>query len=292
MKRYLFIIGIIAVVFSSCTDKIDLTLPDPEPVLVVDGFITDRDTTQWIKLSSLENYFADPPPNFSVYKNAVVKLLEDGQEVGQYTFMDSTAQFELEYKGINGKWYQIEILLPDGKRYKSEEEFMETVPKIDTIWSVANLNNPDASAFSADYGVYMNTQETPGIGDYYQWKSYVNGEYQAEPQDLNFTNDQFVDGQYVENFEVFGLSEEDYQEFKANSIDGKVWIKVEQTQISSRYYDFLFLVFQQTLLIGGPFAAPPAEIRGNVYLEGGNEEFALGYFYAASVDTKTVLIVE
>ena len=292
MKKYFFITTLVSMIFSSCTDKIDLTLPDPESVLVVDGFISDLDTTQWVKLSSLENYFADSTPDFTVYKNAIVKLVENGNEVGQYTFVDSTHQFELNYQGTNGYGYQIDIRLPNGEHYISAEEYMETVPKIDTMWSVSNIDNPDASAFSSDYSIFINTQGSPGFGDFYQWKIYVNGEYQNEPQDLNFTNDQFVEGQYVENFEIFGLSQEDYEEYKAESPDGKVHVKVEQTKISSRYYDFLFLVFQQTLFVGGPFASPPAEIRGNVYLQGENEVLALGYFYASSVDPKTVEVTE
>ena len=45
MKRELFVFGISLLVLSACEDVIELDLPDAEPLLVVNGRITDGDST-------------------------------------------------------------------------------------------------------------------------------------------------------------------------------------------------------------------------------------------------------
>lgn len=277
---------------SSCTDIIQLDLDDPEPVLVVDGYISDIDTTQWLRLSNLENYFATDIPDFTVYKTATVKLLEDSIEIANYTFVDSTSRFEMQYQGITGKSYQIDIQLPDGKHYISASEQMFTVPNLDSLWYTVNQDPGTPGPQGKDYVFSISTQETKGIGDSYQWKTYINNKYQFEVHDLNFQNDILVDGQYIYDFEVYGLSKKDYDKIKADSPDGRVFLKIEQSKVTSKYYDFLFLVFQQTRQVGGPFAAPPAEIKGNVALIDDKNQTALGYFYTSSISSKEIEVFE
>lgn len=276
---------------SACTDTITLELEDPSPVLVVDGYITNQDTTQSIRLSLLENYFAEQPPNYSIYESAKVTLKEDSVTVGTYTFNNSTEKFELQYQGIIGKNYQIDIVLPDGSSYLSAAEEMEEIVPIDTIWY--ELNTVDGPGNEeGDFLVLINTKEPAGEGDNYQWKSYINNEYNFEPQDIFVSDDRFVDGQDVVDLEVYNISQENYQIIKSESPTNQVVVKIEQARISTRYFQYVSLVAQQLLQVGSPFAAPPAEIRGNVYKQGENEVLALGYFYTSAVSTASIEIIE
>lgn len=288
--KYIFFF-VLGFSFTSCTETITLELEDPEPVLVVDGHITNYDTAQYVKLSSLDNYFAEQPPNYSIYKNATVALIEDSVNVGNFAFNSNNQRFEIQYQGKIGSFYQIDIVLPDGSAYLSAAEKMEEPIPIDTIWyevaEADGINNEES-----DIIVFMNTQEPSGTGDNYQWKSYVNNIYNFLAQDLFFADDRIVDGQYVEEFEVYVFSKEEYDEAKNSSPTSQVVVKIEQTKISSRYLKYISLVSQQILQVGSPFAAPPAEIRGNVYKKGENEVLALGYFYSSSVSTAQIEIVE
>ncbi len=292
MKIQLFIIAIISVfTMSACTDVIDLKLDDPTPVLVVDGFVTNQDTIQSVRLSSLENYFAPQPPDYSFYKTAVVTLRENTTEVGSYTFNDENQRFELQFQGNVGKEYQVHIVLPDGESYLSASEMMQDTVPIDTIWQeFATEDGPSSS--KGDFVVKINTQEPQGLGDIYQWKSYVNGVYNFEAQDIFVSDDRFVDGQYVLDLEVYSMDNKSFQDYKTASPTGQVFVTIEQTTINQRYYDYITLVQQQLLQVGSPFASPPAEIRGNVYKEGVDEVLALGYFYTSSVDVKSVELIE
>jgi hypothetical protein len=283
---------IAAISLTSCNEVIDLTLDDPEPVLVVDGFISNIDTIQYVKLSSLENYFSNEVPNYSIYKTAKVYLLENGVKVDTFNFEPTTEQFETRYQGLVAKEYQVDITLPDGTRYISAAEIMEPTVPIDSIWAEVNSDPGGPGPAGEDVIVFINTVEPAGIGDNYQWKSYVNEEYLSGAEDLFFIDDRFVDGQPVNDFEVFGMSGTTYNEYLENSTNGKVIVRIEQIRISYRYLKYLQIVAQQLVQVGGPFAAPPAEIRGNVYKQGETEVLALGYFYTAGIATEAVDIVK
>ena len=281
---------ILSVLFTSCTEIIDLTLDDPAPVLVVDGYLTNQDTTQWVRLSSIENYFADDVPDFSVFKDSKVYLIENGTVADTYSYNSDKGRFEIQFQGTPLNNYQVDITLPDGERYISSEELMETPVLIDSIWFDIQPNEFDENTNYVT--VYINTKEPAGLGDNYQWKSFVNDEYQFEAFDLFFSDDRFVDGQDIEELDIFSMNEVDFDDYFTNASDGRAFVKIEQTKISYRYFEYLSLVAQQLTQIGSPFAAPPAEIRGNVYKQGENEVLALGYFYTSSIDAKTVEVIK
>lgn len=128
--------------------------------------------------------------------------------------------------------------------------------------------------------IYIETKEIPGLGNYYQWKVYINGEYQDEPFDMIFAEDQFVDGNDIEEFDIYALSEEDILFY--TSISDSISVRIEQTGISQNHYNFLSDVFSQTAISGGPFSPPPAEVRSNITNTSGGER-ALGIFTVVSI---------
>ena len=289
MKLHFYILSfLIGSSLISCTETIDLTLDDPAPVFVVDGFISNEDTTQFVRLSSLENYFADDVPNFDAFKESKVYLIENGIVADTYVYNPDNSRFEILFQGTISSTYQIDITLPNGERYVSSEEVLNEIVPIDTIWSEI-VDDPRGEDYIS---ILINTNEPAGLGDYYQWKSFVNDAYQFGSFDLFFSDDRFVDGQEVKDLEIFSMSTEDYENYKKDSPTGEVFVTIQQNTINLRYYDYLVLVFQQLNQIGSPFASPPAEIRGNVYKTGETEILALGYFYTSGISSMTVKIEE
>ena len=283
MKKISFYL-LALILFYSCEKKIEIDLQDPESVLVVEGQVSDQDTIQWVRLSYIQNYNSTSNPDFSIEKNAVVKLYEDETELGVLNFNDTTQRFEIQFKGTIDHSYYVEIVTEDGTQYLSEPETINYVGPIDSLWSV---KEDDVFGDGQSYFIRMNTFETPGLGDNYQWKIYVNGEYQSSPENIIIADDLFVDGQSIENIDIFIMSVEDFGEFQANSPDGKVFVEVNQTAITRPYFDFLNEIVIQTVFVGGPFDPPPAAIRGNVYKSTDINDRALGYFQAISVETAT-----
>lgn len=287
MKKFsLYLLALI--LLYACEKKIEIDLEDPDPVLVIEGQVTDQDTITWVRLSYIQNYNSTTPPDFTLEKNAIIKLYEDDSEVGELNYNETTQRFEIQFKGTIDHSYFIEIVTEDGTEYFSEPEAINFVGPIDSLWSV---KEDDVFEDGQAYFIRMNTFETEGLGDNYQWKVYVNGEYQSDPENIAIADDQFVDGQPILNIDVFYMSQEDFNGFQSNSPDGKVVVKVDQTAITKTYFDFLNEVFIQTAFVGSPFDPPPAAIRGNVYKSTDINDRALGFFQAVSVESAITEVI-
>lgn len=281
MKKIIYMLFSFVVLFSSCQDEIQLDLDDPVPQIVIDGCITTKDTVHYVRISSTQNYLSTEKPDFTNEKDATVTLYEDGNLVTQYLFNDSTEQFETNFRATIGRTYVLEIELADGTTYLSEEELTRRVPPVDSLW----VEKSTGGFTEGNYDIIFNSREPAGIGDNYQWKLYYNGEYQNQPFDLLFAEDRLVDGNLIGEIPLASIDEEKYDELVESSGSDTIRIVLDQTTITRNYYEFLLIVQQQTAFIGGPFDAPPAPIRGNIYRSDDFNERALGFFYAASVET-------
>ncbi len=285
--RHLNILFIFTALLSTgCIETIDLELENARQLLVVDGGITNTDSSI-IRLSYTGDYFENTAPDFTVEENAALVLFENGQVADTLTFRADSAYFITRHQGKMGNEYSLTLTTQDGSVYTSEPEIMNTVEPIDSLYY--QYQEEDFGDF---YVIYLNSFETAGIGNYYQWKVYINDEYQALYDDLIFAEDAFVDGNPILDWDIYYIPLEDYEEFKANSPDGTVTVRIEQMGINQGYYDFLRLLFEQTVFVGGPFSPPPAEIPGNVSNSGDPANNPLGYFYTASIESAEVTIDE
>ena len=55
--------------------------------------------------------------------------------------------------------------------------------------------------------------------------------------------------------------------------------------VSEAYYNFMFILLQQTGGGGGPFETQPATVRGNIINETNPDNYPLGYFRVSEVST-------
>lgn len=273
---FAFIIGIFAL--GACEDKVELDFPEGETLLVVEGWISNEPGPYHISLTFTQPYFdaVDAPRAtgatvFLSDDEGLQALLEETSP-GVYTYPDS---------GIVGRNYVLEIELQDGEQYRSESELLrEPVPIIELRW-VVDEDGP-SEFFEQDpdqiYGVLIDTFEPEGRGDNYRWRTFVNGVMKNDPFDITVTNDDFVDGSPVTDFDP---SNELF--FEGDTVT------IVQERISRAALEFLQLVQSQTAFVGGPFDTPPAPIRGNVKNINDPERNALGFFGAAGRDRATVV---
>jgi len=273
-------------VFQSCTDVIDLDLDETEILLVVEGEVNDVDSVQWVRLSRTTDYFENLPPNYSSLSDATVTLYQNGALYDTMAFNTSTERFEVNLRADSGEVYFVRIELANGKSYQSLEERINRVPSIDTIWYEVN-DNPTFGD-ETEWDIFIESQELEGIGDYYQWKVYLNGEYQDEPEDLTYAEDDVVDGNYISEFDVYSIEEEDYDELIAgrDSID----VVVVQSTISRENFQFLSDLQSQTAFQGGPFSPPPAGLRGNISSIDNDDERVLGFFAAVAKRSASIRV--
>jgi len=272
-----------ATLFTACTDVIDLDLDETERALTVDGRVLTSDSVQWVRLSYTRDYFATGSPDYMAEQNALVLFFENSVLVDTMDFNVQTMRFEIIHEAQVGNSYHIELTTSEGISFFSEEELIRPVLPIDTLFYLFTEDG-----FSGDevYEIYLESQEAPGIGDHYQWRMYINNDYLSEPQDMVYASDEFVDGNYISDFDIFDMELDVYERYLAR--DGRVVFRVDQMGISKSYFEFLQGVQEQTAFAGGPFSSPAAEVLGNVFRSDGSRIRALGYFYAASVETNSV----
>lgn len=276
MKYLLLLISSILFI-SSCTDVVELDLSDQERVLVVEGTVNDIDSVHWLQLSYTGDYFNPELPDYQSQKNAKVSIFRNAVLLDTMRYNAQNQRFESFFKATEGEVYHIEFKLENGDEYITTPEEIKPVSVIDSI--KYKYQTPQGF-FPERWQILIYTQEIPGPGNFYQWRVYLNEEYQSRPFDMLYANDDLVEGNYIANFEIFNVVRERYDELKAIKT-GPLKVKVEQMGINRNYFNYL-QSFQRNAFVGGPFSPPAAEIKGNVFKKGTRER-ALGYFNALSI---------
>ena len=273
MQTNISILALFTFLFlSSCTDVVDLEVPDGEVQLVVDGWLTDQEGEKQVLLATTANYF-----NNTETPRVTGALVVLHNEQGAVDTLAETAPgvYTTEYVGQVGSVYHIYIRTTAGEEYESNPETLRAVPAIAAIYS----NFKEETVFEDEgYYVSIDTEEPAGTGDYYRWKQYVNGEYLNEPFDLLFASDEFVDGNPITGFEV------------SEALELGDHYRIEQLSISKAAYEFFFQLQTQTAFIGGLFDSPPAALVGNIVNLDPDGKKALGYFGVSAMSAKELVV--
>jgi len=277
MKNIPILLIFSLVLLFSCEDVIELDLPDPEPQLVVDGWLTNQQGPKQVRVFMTTNYFdqSDYPPVTDAVvvlhdtKGPVDTLAESEDRPGVYTTM---------HVGEEGATYHITIEMPAGERYASQPQLLREVPSIDSIYYEFVDDNPFQDE---GYYVLLNTFEPAGQGDYYRWRQFINDTLQNKPIDIIIASDEFVDGNRITNLEV-----------TVQPLQVGDTCRIEQLSISREAFDFLFLVRDQTAFVGSIFDSPPVPIKGNLFNEINPDKKPLGFFGVSAVAEAEIVVEE
>lgn len=284
--KIFFFALILTLALSSCEDVVEVDISDEDLDLIsVEAYITTNDANNiLVKLEKslpIDNVQENPPIH-----NAVVEisdnepvpntvLLEEYEQSGIYLLPGNTY-----YEAIPGRTYKLKITTQDGIIITGEE-YLQKVEKLDTVR--VNLSPLGDYKYLA---IYINSQETPGEGNYYKWDIYVNNRLLYGSDNLTFASDELVNGNYIYDLELFvDWFEED--EDKVLLIGDTVQVK--QLSISNAAYDF-YLGMQNQAFSGSPFSVPPANISNN--LSSNNDKRVLGIFSARDVSVGNWVIID
>jgi hypothetical protein len=261
----------------SCEDIIDLEVPDGDVKLVVDGLLTDVDSIHTVKLSTTSPYFSGKQtPRVS---GAIMYLTSSS---GDTTYFIETAvgsgEYKIKYQVRDNIDYYLNIMTPDGKQYRSHEESLHRVPPIDSLYQGDEYIEEIPDFREGGYYVNLATREPEGVGDYYRWTIYINGEKVIDPFNIYVIDDRLYDGNPITDWDlVYGLQPGDR-------------VVVHQMSISKRAYRFWYLLHIQAQNFGSPFDTPPAEIEGNLYNISDEHERVLGFFGVSRVEKDDIII--
>lgn len=300
MKQQLTIwLGCILLLIS-CVDRIALDESlSGEPLLVVDGVITNASEPYTVKLSytssSLQTYEGVEVSGAEVFitdeesNRAELTEVEAGEYVTDPFF----------FCGEVGKTYVLNVITPDGKTYASLPERMPQVPAIDSIFFELD-SRPYVTSLGTildEWGLqfYLNTGSGGNQTGYYRWSWVETYEFIAPlttPMQLNIPicYQSGTQTRYLNIASTQGLSRDRIERRKINfvaksgrKLQRRYSLLVKQYALTERAYTFWENVQAQQENSGSVFAPPPSPIPGNMYNVNDDTELVLGYFQASSV---------
>ncbi|MFB9057930.1 DUF4249 domain-containing protein [Mariniflexile ostreae] len=264
MRTFLFILTIILCMVS-CQDVIEVQVPTSEPRLVIDASIKwlkgTSGSQQSIKLSLTAPYFDTEVP---AANQATVTITDADGSVFNFIEEEDTGVYKNNnFIPVLGGVYTLTIIY-NQETYTATETLMAVTP----IDSVTQKNN---SGFSGEaYALKAFYSDPPNQENFYFFEFSNNN---LPVVSLEVYNDEFTDGNQIFAF---------YSDSDTALGDE---ITISNHGISKQFYDFMFILLQQTAdQSGGPFEVQPATVRGNCINQTNPDNFPLGYFRLSETD--------
>ena len=260
------------VLLNSCTDVIDVDVPNGGARLVVDASIKwqkgTSGETQTIHLRESTSYFDNNPDVPVTGASVTVTKENDGsifvfadQGNGSYTATDFVQELNASYT--------LEILYK-GNSYTATETLI-AAPDINRIEQGIEGSGDDSEI---QLQVFF---DDPGAVENYYLGEFIPSNLPLPS--LAVINDEFTDGN--ENF-----IENDNENYVAG-----VTVAINVYGISQRYYDYLNIFIQQSgSEDNGPFPTTPVQLKGNCINVNDSNEEVLGYFRLSEFDTTSYTI--
>jgi len=283
MKRLIFLLAIIALVWSSCQEVITVELPDQEPKLIIDALIridtTQNTTVVSVQARQTSDFFGSITPATldqitmsnldNPGNNANQVLLETEPGSGIYQQIFSTQQL------AEDRWFlQIDYR---GELYVAESRMQYSVP-------IDQLTIGDGSLFSEESTELLVRYTDIGDREDFYLFDYGNGDFFA-------SEDVFYDGQQFE-FSYFYD-----QEFNPGDT-----LTVSIMGIDRDFFNYMNLLREQSEGGFGPFASPAVSVRGNLInatdIDNNNnynnvnnpDNYALGYFTIVQEYRESIIV--
>ena len=296
-KYYLPLLALsLLIFFTACEDVVEIELDEAAPILVVDAWINDQSGPQTIRLTNTAPYFESAPtpgiPGATITVSSSSGKIIDFTDVGNGDYIWTPDPNERI--GTVGDEFVLSIDL-DGKSYAAYSK-LNRVPPIDSI----GQETIEESSF-AEESIRCNfyARDPLGPGDTYWIKTFRNGQFLAQPAELNIAFDAgFSQGSEVDGI-IFITPIRETMNPVADPLENgekfpSPWnvgdeVRVEIHSLNLDAYYFLDIV--QTQLLNSQntiFAEPLTNSPSNVVAEDGDE--VLGMFVTSAVSAMDYVV--
>ncbi len=283
MKKIVHILFLFTLL--ACEEVIRPNLPNAAPVLAFDAFLFRKPEIQTIKITRTNTYFDSSEPERITGARVAVRN-ENGftfffneDSAGYYNWTPSHAT---DTFGVEGESFSMDVRVGDD-RYKATSN-LRRVPKIDSLtW---RLSEGEFLEESSIYIPELWATDILGEGDAYWIRSWENGFYLNQPQDLNISYDgAFSSGNTDGNTFIRPIREKissfgyEKPELELDSI------YVELCSITPEVWIFWNQVMTQTDRPGGfseLFAQSLANVDSNI--QASTNENVVGFFSVSRVE--------
>lgn len=245
--------------FSACEEVIDTDLSETQPVIVIEGMISDISEIQTVKVSKTTAF--DQPNAFNGVKGAKVTVYSSSNQTYNFTATTDGIYRSQRFRGIPGVKYSLEVITGD-KTYKASS-IMPSAVKPDSLTFKKLSFFGSSRIYPAIY-----YRDPAGIQNQYRYIMKVNGVLTAE----QVTEDRFSDGNATSDLLTFDGDEIE----KGDKVD------IEIQCIDRNVFKYYFAISQ----IAGNGGPPVAPANPDSNLDNG----ALGIFSANTRAAYTITL--
>ncbi len=334
-----------------CIDRVQFDIEGNKALTIaITGFITDQPGPYEIQV---RRSFPVSESNWYEAPVAVKQMLIIDNEGKEDVLKEKKVGFyetDENFRSVNGKSYRLRVEFFDGKIYESVADTLQTISKLDTIYSRYRTFTNVTGGFEFYFDVFFNTRSNLEKNFYFFWNfratfkvntnpeleleenpkgstpcSYIDIDCEgchpcnmlpkctglrnvgnvAEPKFIRvapctcctcwysiyndrpiLTNYEYLNQGRFENFKVGSIRLDDY------ILQSKIYIDVDQFTISRPTYLFYKAIKDQKDGATSLFQPPSGSIPSNFRQIAGSPEPIIGFFYAASVSRKTIVLTK
>jgi hypothetical protein len=308
--KHKYIIALFALfLLSTCIDPYSPQLKGYSSLLVVDGLITDANTSYTVKLSRTFQVQNSTP---FLVSDAIVFITDDAGansnliNRGNGIYKTDSTQFN----GIPGRTYVLHIRTSDEVEYESDACLMQSVPDIDSIYFAKDdqvINNETQTEEGVE--IYLDSKEGDN-NQYYRWDFNETWKFKVpDPKKFNFNMADSAITAVTDLKEFCWKSQKSSEILIYSNYSGQAApikkepinfiatdqsdrlliqysILVNQYSISKEEYDFWNNLKQVNESGGDIFAKQPFTVLSNIHNVSDPTERVLGYFQVSAVKQK------
>jgi hypothetical protein len=302
---------------ASCIDPYTPNLKDYKSLLVVEGLLTNENSSYKIKLGksfNQQNYEPEKITDATVYIIDGDGIKTNFKNCGNgYYKTDSTL-----FLGVIGQKYTLQIITSDGNEYKSEECTMLPVAGIDKLYykKGEEISGSRGESFPG-LKILLNSGDATGMNKYFRWTfeetwkfdipypqqytyAFINDttyHFESVPVIKNICWKKNLSGEIITNSITYGgenyINNQEIQFIDpvlSDRLTKEYSILVKQYSISNTEYDFWNNIKKSGEAGSDIFASLPYTVISNIHNVNNRNEMVLGYFEVSAVSWKRIFI--
>ena len=276
MKRLAYIS---IALFFACETVVEVDLPSPQNLVVIEGWLSDQEQTQSIRITRSNSFDNENPVQPII--NAQVVIQSRNGEIFQFSHdTDGFYSSVIQFSGVSGTEYRLRAVIDDNIEIRSEwDRMLENVP-IENL-TIDSFRENDPSNPNQQITVFfprITSIDPINVDNYYRWVFLKNDVVFTEPEPITIQNDRLFDGNLIPN---------NFQNFNYSSNDT---LTVQLISITQNSHNYLSLLRSQITTLGTSAGTTPAIVNGNLFYIDDNEELILGYFGTAAISESSINI--